>query len=783
MSANEDPNAGVDDPDIDIGEGAPGEEYTYQQQAEGDASQNKGQSPAATATQRALEEQMEAAIKNIGIENFYNNRDGSGKDIHVKVGDKYVPIFGYMEWGTMNKGQRQAALASIKELQKGPGPDGKAAFNKKISQLRRKNKLILDDNTAKAAANLKNKKAEWNQLRKQEKKTLKDAIDRFQIPQDKLDDFLASFDRKGTVEEWINPAKCGSILESMYQQAGIPTSGPDSINVVKQCKDIAINMGIGSIQKTRDMLARQKGYLEGEKMKKEFALSEEITELMDSAEEIQKNLSGDAAAKFAKKLAIIDKKSTNKTKKRQMQLLLQSVEVTDATGIVAGLKAKGKIKLGALPVKRLKKLREEGSEVAYKRSMESLLSDIRSKGTSGSKKSQLITELQAVTDSAEISGFTPPAAVTAFLASHSDDVEAAVELPEAMEDEDSGGKLDVLKDVGSTIGSTVSDTAHSAGDVLGGNTGHNMSDIGNEMSGMASNIGKGGTDLDQFGKGGSPLESMSTEHQDDGPIHGSMKLKSVTLGKTQVGGGGLFKSSMTESGAGVGLGDWNPRAFDVAEGTETRGERFLRTQRQATEGEEGPLGGDIQPGTMSFDYSGLGGGGIGTRRLDLSAGQYTATSPFSLGVQKGRSDLDLGMGGMGTPQGIKDAAARMPDDETYHKQKGGDPLADTNRFNQEPLMGRGQNGSDIMETQPRTQLNLGLTDDQRPSTGVNLLGMGNVKAPRVGKLTAENTVPIKGPMRSGVINQATGRGFDTAHILGNTPKKKRKMNLFGGMPR
>ena len=532
----------------------------------------------------------------------------------------------------------------------------------------------------------------------------------------------------------------------MYQKSGVATQGPGSIDVTKECTTIANNLGLQQDKIAMKLLAQQKGYLEGQKLEKEFQIKEDLSDLESIFDEVkfQMTSEGKRTADFENKYNKIMGEPNLKTRKRLLTNLLGSQKL-DKPGFMEGIKAKVKVKVGRFP--GLEKLREEGSEVQFQRQMGNLLGKARSAGTSPAKRAQLIAELQATSDAAQLAGFKPQTSVKSFLASQeaSDIADVVPTLTE--EDDVKSEKLDVLKDVGSTIGSTVSEAGHGLGETLSGNTGSTMSDVSGEMASMASNIGKTGTDLDQFGKGGSPLESMSTEHQGDAPIHGSMKLKSVTLGKDTVGSGGLFEQTMAQSGAGVKLGDWDPYAFRQPEGQEKRGEKFLRERGAPTEGEAGPVGGDIQPGTMDFDFTA--GHGPGTKKLDLGAGQFTRDTHQDI-TTKQRTPLDLGLG-----SSFGRSVAE------------GGPV--------------GVGGSQELPSYSHTKqnLNLGLTDEQRPTTGVNLLGLGNVKAPNVTRVTA-----TKKSGTGSLINQATGgSGLDTGHLIGNTPKKKRKLNLFGGMPR
>ena len=604
-----------------------------------------------------------------------------------------------------------------------------------------------------------------------------------------MDSFMKKFDDIPDID-WKKSGKCMVYLTDLYKTAGIPLATEpgdvSGIDISSQCQEIAKSLG-SQADKERDLImTRSRALKDAERMEKEIDLQEEIDDLSGLAADIKNQMviEKKGTKQFDVKLSNIMALTDKKSQKRQLANFLAAQKVSKP-GFMAGIKAKVKVTAGMFP--GLEKLREEGSEVAYQRRMGTLLDTIRSSRTSASKRATLTGELQATFDAAEAAGFTPQSAVAGYLKSRPEGSEAVSPLSE---EDESGGKLDVLKDVGSTIGSSVAEAGHGLGETIGGNTGNSISDIGGEMAGMAKAMDAGSTDLDQFGssmgKSGSPLESMSTEHDGDDPIHGSMKLKSVTLGKTEVGSGNLFEQTMAESSAGVKLGDWNPAAFSQQE---PRGEKFLRERGAPTEGEAGPVGGDLEPGTMAFDFTA--GTGPGTRKLDLGAGQftsgYTPSGDFTFKPREQRSTLDLGLGssfgnsvaeGGGVGIGARDKLVGHDNIDRYPQR------IDKVDARDGAIENARAHGHDTHSEPQRANLNLGLKTNQRPTTGVNLLGLGNVKAPSVTRVTATKRGGNGFGEAGSLIDQVAGKsGLDTSHLIGNTPKKKRKMNLFGGMPR
>ena len=542
---------------------------------------------------------------------------------------------------------------------------------------------------------------------------------------------------------WLNLNECTSVLSAMNQDLGVAKSQE---SITDECVQLAKNMG-GTHRATA--IGKAYGEVETEKILEQGEIDKTIKGLMGIAS--QNKL--DNNQKYRDIMAL----DNDERKVRELQTYLGS---------------KGK-SLGVWG--KIAKRRPIGRSMTDK--MDVSLDIIKNTRTSASKRASETAKLQSLADAATATGQKVPAGVAAYL---------ATAKTQDADTETSGFDSEEKESLADRVGNPFSGMSLGRGgggddDEYGGGSysrGGGMS----EMFGVAD--ASGGMDTDSLGQGDSPLSDMSQEH--DQPAHRSLSVKSTVLGKETVGSGGLFESSMAESGAGVGLGDWNPRAFDVAEGGETRGEKFLRKQRAPTQGEEGPLGGDIQPGSMSlFSQFGATPGSYqpqpGNTTLDLGAGQYTPSTPINLGTKRPvyeqggdpldytgvrgargpngsdiaeaqpRRSLDLGMG---VPQGIKDAAARIPDDETYHKQ-----------------------------TQQRGALNLGLKQDQKPTTGINILGMSSVKAPDVNSIVKETNIPTNRPMASGVINQHKKSGLDVGHLIGSTPKKKKKMNLFGGLPR
>lgn len=490
-------------------------------------------------------------------------------------------------------------------------------------------------------------------------------------------------------ETWMEQNSCVTALRQMNKELGINI---DRESITSECVKIATSMG-GT--EYREAMGKTRGKIESRRMEERAERLDMIADMEAIARD--KGINIDAA--------------TSITDDRQKYAKLQ--ELLGREGKALGWKDKIK-KRGASKI-GVGTLRDK---------MDVSLDIIKNPRTSQSKRATETAKLQSLAASATATGEYVPKGVAAYLAvaktQETEGIGAEVDTTEL----DKESKLDSVTGAVSGIGGAFSGINLGRGS-RGGTSSELDYDGGgsyskgggmNEMFGVAS--ATGGMDTDAMGKGDTPLTDMSQEHGGDEAIHGTMKIKSKVLGKQKVGSGGLFESSMTETKSGVSLSDWSPTAFDTGE---KRGEKFLRERGAPTEGEGGPVGGDLRPGSMSL-LSQFGKTRPGTKSLDLGAGQFTAATPIDLGTEQ-------------------------------------------------------------RQGQPRASINLGLKQDQKPTTGINILGMSGVRAPDVNSIVKETNVPTNKPMTSGVINQHKKSGLDVGHLIGKTPKKKKKMNLFGGLPR
>jgi len=487
-------------------------------------------------------------------------------------------------------------------------------------------------------------------------------------------------------EVWMEQNSCVNALLQMNKELGINIDGE---SISSECTKIATSMGGVEY---REAMGKTRGKIQSRRMEEQA----ERLDMIDDMEAIarDKGINIDAAKGI--------------TDDRQKQAKLQELlgRETKALGWKDKIKKRGASKIG------VGTLRDK---------MDVSLDIIKNPRTSQSKRATETAKLQSLAASATATGEYVPKGVAAYLAvaktQEAEGIGAEVDTTEL----DKESKLDSLTGAVSGIGGAFSGMNLGRGggggddDEYGGSSYSKGSDM-NEMFGVAS--ATGGMDTDAMGRGDTPLTDMSQEHGGDQAIHGTMKIKSKVLGKQKVGSGSLFESSMTESKSGVSLSDWSPTAFDTGE---KRGEKFLRERGAPTEGEGGPVGGDLRPGSMSL-LSQFGKTQPGTKSLDLGAGQFTAATPIDLGTER-------------------------------------------------------------RQGQPRASINLGLKQDQKPTTGINILGMSGVRAPDVNSIVKETSVPTNKPMASGVINQHKKSGLDVGHLIGKAPKKKKKMNLFGGLPR
>ena len=518
---------------------------------------------------------------------------------------------------------------------------------------------------------------------------------------DNLTAFLEKWD-KHPDSVWLSRNNCVSALGAMYREGGVVRN---TSSIVTDCVNIAKNMGgegrqiaLSQIQETRT--------------KKEAEIEDEVRDLIGIA---QDTVDEDGNSVFTTdELEAVQKQPTMAQQKRAIIKLL-------------GTKAEGKADL-------LDKLKVKAGKGDITQQMNVLLLEAKNPKTKSGKRANAIAKLETLQQTAISIGTDVPPGVTAFLA-----VAKEQDLETQMgEDKEKGDRLAGVKGLASELGAGLVTRVAGGG---GGDPDDPDDPFTYRKSGgggFGSKLGTVEMDTDQIGSGAGGVTEMF-----GGVGVGAVptSIKSKVLGKETIGSGDLFESSMTASKAGVDLGDWSPRAYDVPEGGETRGEKFLRKRSAPTEGEAGPLGGDLTPGSMSFDFRS--GRGPGTARLDLGAGQFTPSTPINLGTQ----------------------APKQP-------QVGGDIYP---------------RGSDIAQTQPRSpSINLGLRSDQRPSSGINLLGTKTnigVKAPDVNSIVKETNIPTNKPMAGGGIGISAKPGLDKGHLIGTPPKKNKKMNLFGGLPR
>lgn len=496
------------------------------------------------------------------------------------------------------------------------------------------------------------------------------------IGYDKFEAFMEKWDDQPE-GVWLSKNKCVSALSAMYREGGIERS---TGNILSDCNQIAESMGGAGLTKAKKRV-REARYEE------EAKIEDDVIKLVGIAQD---------SGKFSEEqLSEIKTKGTMEQQKRAIIKLLGSDK-----GTKVSMMDTLKVKVG---------------KGGIEQQMNVLLAQAKNPQTKSGKRSKAIAKLETLQQTAIASGVDVPPGVTSYLAVIGEqDLET-----EIGEDDEKEDRLAGVKGMASELGAgLVSRVAGSGGDDI------DVDEFGERSSGggFGSKLGDSHIemDTDQIGsRGGGITELFGGVGVGAVPT----SLKSKVLGKETIGSGDLFESSITASKAGVDLGDWSPRAYDVPEGGETRGERFLRKRSAPTTGEAGPLGGDLTPGSMSFDFRS--GRGPGSARLDLGAGQFTPSTPINLGTQ------------------------RKPD-------------------------------------QPRASINLGLNASQRPSTGINLLGTRTnvgVKAPDVNSIVKETNIPTNRPMAGGGISMNAKPGIDKGHLLGTPPKKKRKMNLFGGLPR